>query len=72
VYRFPAHEQVNGASKIPTIIYYDRNGKVRAVGAEAASEEIYAQAEEENWVKAEWCVEYPSRDQRRNVDESFI
>ncbi|KAF8181796.1 hypothetical protein BJ912DRAFT_1145353 [Pholiota molesta] len=54
VTRFPAHEHVNGASKIPTIVYYDRSGKVRAVGAEAASEVIYAQAEEEQWVKAEW------------------
>ncbi|KAF8181785.1 hypothetical protein BJ912DRAFT_882045 [Pholiota molesta] len=54
VTRFPALEHVNGASKIPTIIYYDRSGKVRAVGAEAASEGIYAQAEEEHWIKAEW------------------
>jgi hypothetical protein len=38
------------------------------VGAEAASEEIYAQAEEGNWDKAQWCVKYS--DQRRNLDES--
>ncbi|KAF9480734.1 hypothetical protein BDN70DRAFT_893887 [Pholiota conissans] len=54
VTRFPAHEQVNGASKIPTIIYYDRSGKVQAVGAEAMVEGIYEQAEEEHWIKAEW------------------
>ncbi|KAF8805124.1 hypothetical protein BYT27DRAFT_7339733 [Phlegmacium glaucopus] len=53
VTRFPALEHING-SKIPTLIYYDRNGKVRAVGAEAMKEGIYEVAEDENWVKAEW------------------
>jgi hypothetical protein len=52
--RFPAHEHVSGVSKIPTVIYYDRSGKVRAVGAEAMKEGIYEVAEDENWVKAEW------------------
>ena len=52
--RFPAHEHISGASKIPTVIYYDRSGKVRAVGAEAMKEGIYEVAEDENWVKAEW------------------
>ena len=35
-------------------MYYDRNGQVRAVGAEALSEEIYETAEDEMWIKAEW------------------
>ncbi|KAF8168571.1 hypothetical protein BJ912DRAFT_862749 [Pholiota molesta] len=69
VTRFPAQEQVNGASKIPTIVYYDQSGKIRAVGAEAASEVIYVQAEEEKWVKVEWCVERLQLDQRRHADE---
>jgi hypothetical protein len=47
--RFPAHEHISsGASKIPTIIYYDRDGKVRAVGAEAMEGEIYGIAEDEH------------------------
>ncbi|KAF8805180.1 hypothetical protein BYT27DRAFT_7192857 [Phlegmacium glaucopus] len=54
VTRFPAHEHIGGASKIPTVIYYDQSGKVRAVGAEAMKEGIYEVAEDENWVKAEW------------------
>jgi hypothetical protein len=54
--RFPGHEHISDASKIPTIIYYDRNGKVQAVGAEAMREGIYEQAEDEQWVKAELCV----------------
>ena len=52
--RFPAQEHVSGASKIPTVIYYDLSGKVRAVGAEATEESIDVVAQDENWVKAEW------------------
>jgi hypothetical protein len=52
--RFPAHEHISGASKIPSIIYYDRSGKVRAVGAEATTEAACELAEEEHWVKSEW------------------
>ena len=52
--RFPANEHISGASKIPSIIYYDRDGKVRAAGAEAVREGIYETAKEENWAKAEW------------------
>ncbi|KAF8181789.1 hypothetical protein BJ912DRAFT_1061935 [Pholiota molesta] len=54
VTRFPAHEHISGASKIPTIIYYDRNGKVQAVGAEAMRDGVYEQAQDEEWDKAEW------------------
>lgn len=43
-----------GSSKIPSIIYYDQQGKVRAVGAEAVREGIEEEAEDGNWVKAEW------------------
>ncbi|KDR74253.1 hypothetical protein GALMADRAFT_250020 [Galerina marginata CBS 339.88] len=54
VTRFPGHQHSSGSSKIPTILYYDRSGKVRAVGAEAEVEQVYEIAEEENWIKAEW------------------
>ncbi|TFK22632.1 hypothetical protein FA15DRAFT_671328 [Coprinopsis marcescibilis] len=54
VTRFPAQEHVSGSSKIPTVIYYDGVGKARAVGAEALSEGLYEQAEEEGWIKVEW------------------
>lgn len=54
LFRFPANEHISGASKIPTVIYYDRKGVVRAVGAEAMREGIFEQAEEEQWIKAEW------------------
>ena len=35
-------------------MYYDRNGQVRAVGAEAMGEDIYERAEDESWNKTEW------------------
>ncbi|KDR70734.1 hypothetical protein GALMADRAFT_254772 [Galerina marginata CBS 339.88] len=54
VTQFPAQEYVSGSSKIPTVLYYDCTGKVRAVGAEAMDEGIYERAEEEKWAKAEW------------------
>ncbi|RDB20646.1 Heat shock protein 12A [Hypsizygus marmoreus] len=54
VTRFPAQEKVGGDSKIPTIIYYDQDGKVRAVGAEATQESIKETIEDEGWTKAEW------------------
>ena len=46
--RFLAQEHIGDASKIPTVIYYDRSGKVRAVDAEAMKESVYVLAEDEN------------------------
>ncbi|TFK21092.1 hypothetical protein FA15DRAFT_672873 [Coprinopsis marcescibilis] len=54
VTRFPAHEQISGASKIPTVIYYDKGGNMCATGAEAMREGIYEMAMDEAWVKTEW------------------
>ena len=52
--RFPAQEHSSGSSKIPTIVYYDKQGTIRAIGAEAASEGIFEQAEDGDWYKVEW------------------
>jgi len=52
--RFPAQETISGASKIPTVIYYDRDGEVRAVGAETNLDGTFEAAEENQWVRAEW------------------
>ncbi|KAG2049397.1 hypothetical protein BDR06DRAFT_961567 [Suillus hirtellus] len=54
VARYPAQEHVGGDSKIPSILYYDLQGNVRAVGAEALQEHIIEQAEDEGWVKLVW------------------
>jgi len=53
-YRFPAHETISGGSKIPTVIYYDSGGEVRATGAETNCEEIIEAAEDNEWVRVEW------------------
>ncbi|KIK40952.1 hypothetical protein CY34DRAFT_24556 [Suillus luteus UH-Slu-Lm8-n1] len=54
VARYPAQEHVGGDSKIPSILYYDLHGDVRAVGAEALQEHVIEQAEDEGWVKLAW------------------
>ena len=59
--RFPSQERVGGDSKIPTIMYYDQDGKVRAVGAEAMREGLVEIAEDEQWTKAEWFATFPRR-----------
>lgn len=59
MHRFPAQQKVGGDSKIPSIIYYDREGNVRAVGAEATQEAFLEQAEEEELIRVEWYV-HPS------------
>ncbi|PBK82157.1 hypothetical protein ARMGADRAFT_1171031 [Armillaria gallica] len=51
VTRFPEQEHVGSDAKIPTILYYDKTGTVRAVGAEALKESVLEQAEEESWFK---------------------
>jgi hypothetical protein len=40
---------ISGGLKIPSVLYYDQQGKVRAVGAEALLEDIYERAEDEMW-----------------------
>ncbi|KIJ05580.1 hypothetical protein PAXINDRAFT_93272 [Paxillus involutus ATCC 200175] len=54
VSRYPAQEHVGGDSRIPSILYYDQQGVVRATGSETSQPHIIEQAEDENWVKLEW------------------
>ena len=58
--RFPGQEHVAGNSKIPSVMYYDRRGKMQAAGAEAESASVLSQGEDEGWVKAELYVFFPS------------
>ncbi|TFL04077.1 hypothetical protein BDV98DRAFT_502736 [Pterulicium gracile] len=51
VTRFPGQEHVVGNSKIPSVLYYDKYGKMQAAGAEAESQENLA--EDEGWIKTE-------------------
>ena len=54
--RFPAQETVGGDSKIPSILYYNQEGQLCAAGAEALQEKIIERADEETWIKLEWCL----------------
>jgi len=54
--RFPAQAKTGGDCKIPSILYYDQEGSVRAVGAEALDEAFLEQAEDENFIRVEWQV----------------
>lgn len=54
--RFPGQEHVAGNSKIPSIIYYDQHGNMKAAGAEADGASVLAQAEDEGWSKLELYV----------------
>ncbi|CCM04628.1 uncharacterized protein FIBRA_06812 [Fibroporia radiculosa] len=54
VRRFPGQEATAGDSKIPSIIYYDKKGMVRAVGSQALLPQVLAQAEDQCWKKVEW------------------
>lgn len=51
---------MTGNTKIPSLLYYDRSGKLRAAGAEAESAQVEAEAEEEGWSKVELyvCFQY--------------
>ena len=55
--RFPGQLRVSGDSKIPSILYYDQYGVVRAAGADALLESRLAQKEEEQWLSCEWFVQ---------------
>jgi hypothetical protein len=53
---FPGQEHVAGSYKIPTVMYYDKDGIMKVAGAEADSSAIIDLAEDEEWTKAELCV----------------
>lgn len=55
-HRFPGQEHVAGNSKIPSIMYYDQHGNMKAAGAEADGASVLAQAEDEGWIKTELYV----------------
>ncbi|KIM58494.1 hypothetical protein SCLCIDRAFT_128104 [Scleroderma citrinum Foug A] len=54
VSKFPAQEHVGGDNKIPSIIYYDQEGNVRAVGAETQQSHVIEEAAKEQWIRLEW------------------
>ncbi|KAL0065109.1 hypothetical protein AAF712_007945 [Marasmius tenuissimus] len=53
VTRFPGQEHQAGNNKIPSILYYDKDGGVMAAGAEADTSTTLSMAEDEGWVKVD-------------------
>ncbi|KAF9444306.1 hypothetical protein P691DRAFT_712054 [Macrolepiota fuliginosa MF-IS2] len=54
VHKFPGQEMAGGNAKIPSVMYYGKDGRVRAAGAEAERDGVEIIAEEEEWIKVEW------------------
>ncbi|KAF6752160.1 hypothetical protein DFP72DRAFT_905081 [Ephemerocybe angulata] len=54
VTRYPSQGTAGSDSKIPTVIYYCKNGKLAAIGAETLKEGIEVEVEEEGWQIARW------------------
>lgn len=56
IFRFPCQTRSGGDAKIPTVIYYDKNGDVKAIGAETLEfeEGLVEDDEKETFFKAEW------------------
>ncbi|KAF8956480.1 hypothetical protein BDZ97DRAFT_1763789 [Flammula alnicola] len=51
---FPDGKQSSTLSKVPTTIYYDRAGNIRAIGATTLSKDISKFAENNEWTKVKW------------------
>ena len=54
--RFPAQALVNGYAKVPSLLYYDKTGNVRAAGVEVLTESVCEAALTEKWTRAESLV----------------
>ena len=53
---FPGQEHVVGSYKIPTIMFYDQEGNMKAGGAETEGSAMEDLAEDYGWTKAELCA----------------
>ncbi|KAJ6510553.1 hypothetical protein C8R45DRAFT_858499 [Mycena sanguinolenta] len=52
ILRWP--KQATPDAKVPSVLYYDKNGTARAFGAETDDEDTFMEAEEKGWIKVEW------------------
>ncbi|KAF8177810.1 hypothetical protein K438DRAFT_1978424 [Mycena galopus ATCC 62051] len=52
--RFPGQQDVGGDSKVPTAIFYDREGIVRAEGADTTLPAKIFEADDQGWEHAQW------------------
>lgn len=56
LFRFPGQQKVGGDSKIPSVVCYDENGLVVAVGSETDEDTNPELLEVDGLVRAEWCA----------------
>ena len=42
--------------RVPSLLYYDKGGALRAVGAEVLAQDTIETAVNERWSKAKWLV----------------
>ena len=54
--RFPEQGIARDEARVPSLLYYDKSGAVRAVGAEALTQDMIQSAKTEGWMKVEWLV----------------
>ncbi|KAJ7021476.1 hypothetical protein C8F04DRAFT_267971 [Mycena alexandri] len=52
ILRWP--KQATPDAKVPSVLYYDRDGNPKAFGAETEDEDTIIEAEENGWFRAEW------------------
>ncbi|ESK90551.1 hypothetical protein Moror_4287 [Moniliophthora roreri MCA 2997] len=53
VTRYPGQLH-GGDGKVQSFVFYDRDGNVKAAGAEATQDEVEREAEDNSWMLAEW------------------
>ncbi|TFK64303.1 hypothetical protein BDN72DRAFT_846729 [Pluteus cervinus] len=54
IVKFPYQDPTNGSTKVPSIIWYNAEGKVEAIGAQAVLDATIKKAEVQQWSKVEW------------------
>ena len=54
--RYPGQENAAGNFKIPSILYYNPDGTVHSVGAEAAVPGMELEASDKNLIFVDWYV----------------
>lgn len=52
--RFPAQGLAPSDTQVPSLLYYDKKGVVRAAGAEVLAQDVIETALMGGWTKAEW------------------
>lgn len=55
VNRFPGQEHGHAHARVPSVLYYDSIGNVRAIGSTVFTDgNLLEQAEDEGWMVVEW------------------